>query len=178
MRIAIIGTAGRDKTKPMSRELYAKMFGKIKEFHKANLLSEKEIIWVSGGAAWADHLAVTAWKYYGGKLRLHLPAELTESGFLETKDGGVANYYHRLFGAKMDGDPSSTLRSLYALKKEPAVEMFVYKGFLARNREVAKDCDFAIAFTWGEGDAPRDGGTLHTWRMIPSPKIHYPIGSL
>jgi len=178
MKIAIIGTAGRDKTKPMSRTLYGKMFEKIKRFYSANHLKEKEVTWVSGGAAWADHLAVTAWKYYGGKLRLHLPADLTEEGFAGTKDGGIANYYHGLFGVQMNGDPTSTLKSLHALKQEPKVEMFVYKGFFARNREVAKDCDFAIAFTWGEGDAPRDGGTLHTWRMITSPKIHYPIGSL
>jgi len=51
MKIAIIGTAGRDKTIPMTRALWDWMLDDAK-----NRLKFKHHL-VSGGAAWADHLA-------------------------------------------------------------------------------------------------------------------------
>lgn len=48
-----------------------------------------------------------------------------------------------------------------------------YSAMFARNAKVAKDADSVLAYTFGLGDTPRDGGTLHTWYLInTSDKTH------
>ena len=37
-------------------------------------------------------------------------------------------------------------------------------GFHRRNSKLAAACDYIIAFSWSDGDAPGDGGTADTWR--------------
>ena len=59
---------------------------------------------VSGGAAWADHVAVTLaldGTVDPAALTLHLPAAFEDGRFdADTRDGGTANHYHRLFYAR------------------------------------------------------------------------------
>jgi len=53
------------------------------------------------------------------------------------------------------------------------------KGFHDRNTTVAKGCDYLIAFTFGKGDQPADGGTLDTWKKCPlasAKRVHFPLG--
>lgn len=169
-RLAIIGTAGRDKTKPMNAALWAAMLADL----RARVLPDD--ILVSGGAAWADHLAVAAFlRGWALGLRLYLPAPLTsDSGqprFLAAgggqSSGSAANYYHSLFrqatgvdglaeivqavdaGAIVDAQPSS-----------PG-----FGGMYARNRLVAQEATHAVAYTWGAGE-PQDGGTRNTWLLL------------
>lgn len=49
--LAVIGTAGRDKTVPMTRKLWDSMCTDL-----AARLEPTDVL-VSGGAAWADHIA-------------------------------------------------------------------------------------------------------------------------
>jgi hypothetical protein len=57
------------------------------------------------------------------------------------------------------------------LSVEPAAAG--YGGMFARNKKVASVCDSAIAYTFGEGDRPADGGTFDTWKQINgSDKVH------
>ena len=35
-----------------------------------------------------------------------------------------------------------------------------------------------MAFTWGRGDTPKEGGTLDTWTKCKGVKVHIPLDSL
>lgn len=173
--VAIIGTAGRDKTKPMNAALWAWML------NDARSKIRKGAHVVSGGAAWADHLAVTLFlEGHAGELTLHLPAPLDASGWFQgpTKSAGsAANYYHELFSAVIG--KSSTSEIVIAANMlnchgtvQPA--MTGYGGMFARNALVAQS-DQMLAYTFGEGDVPADGGTKDTWDKCQGMKLHVPL---
>jgi len=177
-RIAIIGTAGRkaDGNK-LNKELYGKMFHAAQKIIGGWNLTD--ITLVSGGAAWADHIAVSLYlaKFMNCKLELHLPCPFDvqntrfyDTGVVDfrTNPGGTANYYHRQFSQKMGG---STLTSMARIL--PDIRVFDnYKGLFDRNNGVAR-VDYMIAFTFGYGQIPKDGGTKNTWNLSKrSTKFH------
>lgn len=178
--LAIIGTAGRDKTKPFSKGLWYQMLREANEYIKTNKVTEL----VSGGAAWADHLAVYLSVMHKIKLKLHLPAPLTSSGFTGPykSAGSTANYYHEKFSRIIE---ENSLAQLYLATQMDFVDGTVQpetgdmSPFFKRNILVAKDATSVLAFTWGEGFAPENGGTKHTWNLINSDKkTHIPLAFL
>jgi hypothetical protein len=198
--ISIIGTAGRKEDQDkMTKSLYMRMYSealtRIEGYCKERAVSIDLVSLVSGGAAWADHLAVSLFLRGNVKfLTLHLPSEFYDNQFQPTPgaDGapGVANYYHQLFGEKMGG---STLKGLQTAFDKGAVKV-VTPGFKNRNRMVAK-CDYLIALTWGpfggnytQEDSGwrnstnaglKDGGTAHTWNESRAPhKTHISLSEI
>jgi len=178
MTIAIIGTAGRDKTKPMTAQLWAAMCANA----RARVPQGAEL--VSGGAAWADHLAVRLFlDGHASKLTLHLPSTFAHAGAFaggHGSAGSAANYYHALFkvATGVDGIPEicdAIWRGAQYTTQAPDIGM---GAFMIRNMEVAKMADTLIAYTWGERAAPADGGTAHTWRICKGSKIHVPLGNM
>jgi hypothetical protein len=175
-KIAIIGTAGRDKTKPMSKALWEWMLADARK--RIPLNSHL----VSGGAAWADHVAVALFlEGHASTLTLHLPAPLSPERFIGPRgsSASAANYYHQLFSNTIG---ENTIQQVYTCcTKENCDGSFEeavpgYGGMFARNLKVARDCDFGmLAYTFGEGAVPADGGTKDTWDKAtcePSRKVH------
>jgi hypothetical protein len=181
MRIAVIGSAGRgDDASRLSIPLYDKMFENFCSYVDKWGIDTA----VSGGAAFADHLAVRA--YLEGKvsnLVLYMPAKFSMSDRaylpnpqIQFNPGKTSNDYHRRFSKIMKID------SLKQISKalECGASQFVHEGFHTRNIEVATNCDYLVAYTYGNKssvdlisgdpgftDAKRaglkDGGTAHTW---------------
>ena len=174
--IAIIGTAGRVKTKHQfqTEDLYARMYLNAKLIILTGR-DPRDLVLVSGGAAWADHLVVSLNKATGIETTLHLPAawDWDKRQFDETsKDGRTANFYHRQFSQQIGRD---SLASLDAALKRDTCKYSISAGFLARNKLVAHS-KFIYAYTWAEGDTPADGGTAHTWNNAPlAIKRHIPL---
>lgn len=178
-KVAIIGTAGRDKTKNMNRKLWQWMLNDA----RSRLRPGAHL--VSGGAAWADHLAVELFlSGYASALTLHLPAPMNEAQtqFVgEHKSaGGAANYYHRMFSNVL-GRPT-ILDISRAANMEHCDGSFEPSGigmgaFFARNAKVAK-VDQMLAYTFGQGDVPADGGTKHTWDLCKGQKLHVTLPDL
>lgn len=173
--VAVIGTAGRDKTKPMSKETWTKMLEDARSRVRAT------DVLVSGGAAWADHLAVAL--FLEGRvagLRLRLPAPLTAKGFEGEQGtaGGAANYYHGLFSATLGkntiAEISAAIKKGAEVSYEPAGPG--YSAMFARNAKVAAEATSVLAYTFGDGALPVDGGTKNTWdKSKAGEKIHVPI---
>lgn len=167
--IAVIGTAGRDRQHPMNRKHWDFMCQTL-----ADELKPSDYL-VSGGAAWADHVAV--WAYMENlceHLILHLPAPFNGVQFAGDygTSGGAANYYHRLFSQTVGFNSREQLRLV--LEQCDATCQPVRMGYQAmtdRNRLVAQQCDHMVAFTFGLGNQPADGGTLITWNMA-HPAVH------
>lgn len=187
--ISIIGTSGRKEAlKGLSPKLYHSMVRKAEEVIDSLSLSKEEILLVSGGAAWSDHVAVSLFLTgnYGG-LKLYLPAPFDEEkeAFFDTgvvnwktNPGGTANYYFRPFSRSMGRNMLKDLKK--ALEKGAIIDIPTGKssGFHGRNTLVARS-DVVLAFTWGKKE-PEDGGTKDTWNKVPkgSTKIHIPLSSL
>jgi len=178
VRVSIIGSAGRkEDASKMDKGLYLDMFKKAYSFlDRYHLLNTAAL--VSGGAAYADHLAVSLYLNDSvPELKLYLPSrfDVTESKFFGYPDSKYANYYHREFSLKMGGNTMLGISKAIAKGAETEVVM----GFKNRNLEVAK-CDLMIAFTFGPGNKPKErSGTLHTWNNSNAPiKIHVPLGEL
>ena len=185
MRIGIIGTAGRrDDAPKMSMALYASMRKRLDELLHCVPVSERDL--QSGGAAWADHLAVDVFNdKQAASLTLHFPAPffrdiLTSTPtFAYTDVGRTANHYHAEFSKHLL-DSGALPRSLddIAFALEKGAKSTVGDGFFTRNLLVGQ-CDWLIAFTFGEGAVPKAGGTKHCWDHSPAPKkTHIPLGGL
>lgn len=172
-RIAIIGTAGRDKTKPMTLALWGWMCkDALERIPKGAHL-------VSGGAAWADHLAVNLFlNGHASALTLHLPAPLDDSACFvgpHSSAASAANYYHDRFSNVIGLDTRWELLQATQMAQchggeEPAAPG--YGAMFARNRKVAADATHMLAYTFADGDVPADGGTKHTWDMFTGTKTH------
>lgn len=182
--VAIIGTSGRnDDALSMTQELFASMQQKAVYIMENDFgLDLKNVALVSGGAAWADHVAVELYiNNTVSELRLHLPCEWTGSRHLETSGswkvnpGRLANQCHVAFSKVLGVD---TLHEIEKARWFGAYVNTGYSGFHDRNKAVA-NVDYLIAFTWGTGTAPETGGTLDTWKKAKNTiKVHVPLSTL
>lgn len=177
--IAVIGTAGRDKTKPMTRKLWMWMV-----HHAMHTIPAGNHL-ISGGAAWADHLAVCLFlEGHAKALTLHLPAPLGIQGFNgpERSSATAANYYHTKFSEAIGY--SSFQEILEATDDAHCqythqAEAPGYGAMFARNLLVARNAKALIAYTFGEGTEPADGGTRDTWNKSSAiDKLHVSLPCL
>lgn len=172
--IAIIGTAGRDKTKPMTLRLWEWMLEDI-----YNRIPKGAHV-VSGGAAWADHLAVALFlSGHAARLTLHLPAPFASGRFIGNhgSSGSAANYYHGRFSEIIgQGTLFQIAEATVAENVDGSFEPATtgYSGMFARNNKVAK-ATHMLAYTFGTGDVPADGGTADTWNKCTGKRVHVPL---
>lgn len=173
--LAIIGTAGRKEdegrlTLPMWRDVYKGVRMRTRMMMVEDL--------ASGGAAWADHLAVQLYLMNEVKsLHLFLPAPFEGGrfrdigGFGTKNPGGTSNYYHRKFSAKLKINSLADIEE--AIRKGATVTVDS-GGFFGRNSLLANATNQVIALTFGARDYAgpwvnadvaglKDGGTAHTW---------------
>lgn len=160
---SIIGTAGRkDDGKKLSLPHFNAMCIIASELiDQLSDTSYKITQVVSGGAAWADHVAIKLFlDKKVPKLRLYFPCEWNNGNFKEIqyKDAGsTANYYHKQFQIATHINSLSQIQT--AINR--GAEISCHNGFHARNSFVAKS-DFLLACTFGEENKVKDGGTAHT----------------
>jgi DNA helicase II / ATP-dependent DNA helicase PcrA len=180
MKVAIIGTAGRDKGRSYTLDLWAKMWDDACKRFTAG----KDYTLVSGGAAWADHLAVEL--FLAGNVKhliLHLPSMFNFRRFVgpSNSSASAANYYHEQF-TKITGFDSrrqieeALSKNGCTYTEQPSAAG--YGGMFARNVLVAQAVDACLAYTWGEGTEPTDGGTKYTWDRITGRKVHVDLSTL
>jgi hypothetical protein len=186
--LSVIGTAGRkDDASRMSAYLYELM---MRETFRA--INDFDIQHgISGGAAWADHCAVTAFLQGAlESLTLYIPAEFDGRRFvpdasIQFNPGKTSNYYHDIFSRALNRD---TLRDL-AVAQQRGARFIVNPGFKNRNSDVARSSAM-LCFTFGTsaaaavdfrpGDAGfsdsraggvKDGGSADTWTKATSQAV-------
>jgi hypothetical protein len=167
---AICGSAGRreDATR-LTRQHFEAMClvasGLLEQINESNY-SITHL--VSGGAAYADHVAVKLFlERKVPNLRLFIPAEWDDGHFHDTgeKDpyknpGGTANYFHKKFQQRTGINGLSDIQ----IAKAHGAELYCCRGgFHGRNAMVAKS-DFILACTFGEKEMVKEGGTADTIR--------------
>lgn len=174
-RLAIIGTAGRDKNAPLSAGLWGAMLGSA-----ARRVQLPDTL-ISGGAAWADHLAVQMFlQDRCAALELYLPAPF-DGRFVGPRgsSAAAANYYHERFSAVIGEDTLGQIRDAIdkgaLVNAQPA--MAGYRGMFARNTLVAKAADAVLAYTFGDG-VTSDSGTGNTWKQVVGEKAHVSLSRL
>jgi hypothetical protein len=136
---------------------------------------------VSGGAAWADHLAVELFlQGHASALTLHLPAPFTKKfeGPMSSS-ASAANFYHSVFSRTLGRHTLSDIERAIAIGAELTTEpaRAGYGGMFARNLKVAK-AEKLLAYTFGPGDVPADGGTRDTWDKCLGEKVHVSLPTL
>lgn len=183
-RVGIIGTANRrpNLLKMMSQELYNKMIEKAYKIITIDLqLNLSDVVLVSGGAAWSDHVAIDLFNIYTPKsLELYLPCAYENRQFVDNglrswrnNPGYTANLYHKQFSFTLDRTSLNDINWACA----QGANIYVKKGFHARNTEIAK-VDYLIAFTWATDESNISGGSLDTWRKCKNQKIHVSLHDL
>lgn len=165
LRIAIIGTAGRgsDSDRLLGSD-FIRMVGIARDIIPT---ITKDSCLVSGGAAWADHIAVRLFtEDTNRKLELHIPSafECKTGKYIDTgqvnslkNPGGISNYYHKKFSNKCSIDSLTELNNAIQ-----CVGATIGTGFHERNTRVAK-VDAVIAFTFGQEAKLKNGGTSNTF---------------
>ncbi|MBL0929465.1 MAG: hypothetical protein IBJ15_05005 [Alphaproteobacteria bacterium] len=207
LRVAIVGSAGRTDDGPRiaaDPAIWERMLAKartlIYRIRERSDRSSADIQLVSGGAAFADHVAVRLFlDGDAGKLKLHLPGpfDAQAGGFAGKPSGDVATLirYHADFKRRCGVDVAADL--LQAWRRGATIE--THAGFAARNAAVAREADAMIAFTFapargaaiakfepgeaGHSDPVaaglKSGGTAKTWRLCQAPlKIHADLAAL
>ena len=122
-----------------------------------------DILLISGGAAWADHIAIRLFlNHQKSKLNLFLPAKWDdincEYDSKNLKYGKVSNFYHHKFSEKIK---INSLKEIEQVIKHDNVQKIECNGFIARNLKVG-ETDFLIAFSFDD-EKPKSGGTKITW---------------
>lgn len=141
-KIAIIGTAGRgEDASRLTAATYLRMIDAAK--HVIKLTGAEAFI--SGGAAWADHVAFDC----GLPGIVYLPAD--------AHDLRTAEYYHSKFSEKIETPTWSEV-----LRPPPNIAVVKMGTFKSRNLSVAREADTFIAMTFGLKHNVKDGGTRHT----------------
>lgn len=181
MHISIIGSADLN----VAADKFEVMVNTAESIITAFNLPWDQITLVSGGAAWADHVAVMVSLRHNTKLKLFLPCEWIphdDSGnYADThvrdwrvNPGYLANLYHMKFSVALKRD---TLQDIETARRNGAL-IDVSPGFHKRNLKVAKS-DFLIAFTSSHtNEPPPKGGTRHTWNACKVPKVHVSLYDL
>ena len=188
-KVGIIGTAGRKEDGPkMSRELYFRMVNRAKKeinnHFFAGVFNPTKLFLLSGGAAWSDHVAVSLFLMgFSENLSLYFPCKWSTWNHCFSypeKVASIANYYHKEFSEKMNPRDTNKHTTLSGIQRaiDKGAKYHEYSGFHERNFLVGQ-CKLLIAMTWGEGETPKDGGTLHTWNNSNAEKkIHVPLSTL
>jgi len=180
-RIAIIGTADRQN------ELVATEFEKMKVTALCAIqelgYTPKDVVLVSGGAPWADHVAVSL--FLDGKvsgLRLHLPGKLetgpkgpyiTPLSDTTARDCVTFTSYHHRFKEVTGLDGLAQIQQ--AIDQGASVDM--YPGYFKRNRAVAADCTALVALHTKRKHPSQQssGGTVYTFKRARVPKLYIPF---
>ena len=174
LRVAVIGSAGRkDDEAKFTKEVYIEAFGMLAAFisdmNKVNPVAKIELI--SGGAAYADHLAVQFFltQFFPCSLTLYLPTQFANGEFeddgtvdFRTNPGGTMNFYHRKFSKNLNLNSRNEIDM--AIKQ--GAKVVAGGGLHGRNNKVAEEADVVIAFTFGNGAEIKDGGTLDTCKKF------------
>jgi len=172
MKLGIIGTAGRKEDGDKLKLGHWILMNGVAE---TLALALKVDGFVSGGAAWADAVAVHLYLNYQNSKRfdlsLHLPAKLTITGFMQGFDkydaGKTSNYYHELFSKKIGIDSIQELNCAAGL----CCNTTISADFKSRNTLVANEADVLLAFTFCEGPELKDGGTKDTMNKFLDKKM-------
>lgn len=184
--VSIIGTAGRSHQDPTAT-MYDKMILSAVKYLQS---LPGDIILVSGGAAWSDHVAVHLYlnrQQYSLPiigLRLYLPCafDATTKRYVDTgssdwrvNPGRISNVYHQQFSNAVGRNSLDELAIVNTGGDHVHIEVF--DGFHARNSRVAQS-EYVLAFTWGQHE-PEDGGTLDTWKKAKHAKrTHISLATL
>lgn len=179
IRLAIIGTAGRKSTElgKLTKEHMDWIADNVKVYIKEVLnTSYDNIILVSGGSAWVDHVAVQLFltKEFAG-LELYLPSryDAKHQRYINTHEGRTLNALHKQCQEKTNNPIFQQLASAVTSKK---CTITIQRGFLPRNTLIAKNNDHLIAFTFSQAKTPLEGGTLDTWNKTKHEnKIHFSL---
>ena len=176
IRLAIIGSACRDpaEQKRIRKEHFDWMVETVEIYISEVLETDpSNVILVSGGSAWADHVAVNLYltgEYAG--LNLYFPSEFNHKTktFKNTHEGRKLNELHEICTATTGYD---TLHEIFlATYGKDKARVVVKRGFHPRNTLIAKGCDKLIAFTFNDSTEPKEGGTLDTWKKFTGDKFH------
>lgn len=185
VKLAIIGVSGR--THSDKKKLEAKHMtwatSRVREYIDNILgIPDSDIILVSGGSAWMDHVAVQL--YLTGKFRgleLYLPSKFDhkQKQFVNTHEGRTLNTLHGECAEKTNTDVllelTRVVESAVSVGKKSPIKLIIKRGFKPRNTLIAKNCDHLIGFTF-ESDEPTIGGTAHTWSKVPHDnKVHFDL---
>lgn len=155
IKIAIVGFSGRQRVCEASEwPFYINLVEtEIEEMG----LPWNDIILVSGGAAWIDHIAVTLALKWECSLVLCLPAAYdAETGRI---DCALANKLHEDFGKLIGTD---TFEDMKMVKCERRIG----NGFLDRNKMICDIADIMI----GVGDV-KLGGLRDVWGKFGKKKL-------
>lgn len=174
-KLAIIGTAGRKEDQGiLTGEHYDRMVdGAVKLIGHLNL-DPREIKLYSGGAAWADHIAVTLVKRGGiaaENLTLFIPTNLEYYGYEaadqtnvnQKRTADTCNYYHKMFSSRVG---INSIQELNDVRKQGAMLDNSATGFHARNAMVARsleDDGHVLAFTTGLANYPQADWTIRSF---------------
>ena len=174
MKIAIIGTAGRkDDADRLDRGAYLWMCDAVRKIIDVELgLGRSTVDLISGGAAYAVHVAVTLFlNREVNSLHLALPCAwdvekqtYRDSGVFDwrTNPGGTSNHLHRAFSAKVYPSIHNASLNEIDLAIGLGASTGTGNGFFDRNLYIANQADVVIAFTFGNGAVLKDGGTADT----------------
>lgn len=175
VKIGIIGTALRVQEEFRlvlgfgASVIWQQMLQSVENQLRQWNLQPDQVHLISGGAAWSDHVAVRLFIRYHEQgrpfhgLTLYLPANWTGQGYdPNQRTAFTSNFYHQQMSEALF---INSLQEIETARKYGAT-LISGSDFGVRNRKIAANSEFLIAFTWDvKQGRPGSNGTLQTWSM-------------
>lgn len=183
VRLSIIGTAGRsiNEKKLLNLDRFEFATKIVLDYINNELgLDPFDVILVSGGSSWMDHVAVNLFLGGGfGGLHLYLPSEFNhkQKKFTNTHEGRTLNELHTDFTNSINIINSfDDLSKVITRGPKHGVKITIKRGFFQRNTLVAQNCDHLLAFSFAPDIYSITGGTKNTWDKVKhANKYHYTL---
>lgn len=167
----------------MSSDMFQKMKQIVLQILERLRLPLEEIVLVSGGSPFMDHVAVSLFldhpKQFQG-LQLFLPCNYRIANeklvFLNNRAqfyncGKILRSSHAKFQRQCHISSCQDLAKALALGATTRVHL---DGFYARNAQLAMQCEYLVVGTF-DSRLPKNKGLLKTWCKCPNLKIHIPL---
>jgi hypothetical protein len=179
IQLGIIGTTGRydNDKKRLEKKHLTWILHQVEDYiENILLIDKKNIILISGGAAWTDHVAIQLYlsNQYAG-LKLYLPSkfDVKHQQYINTHEGRLLNALHLECQEKTG---ICTFKELAkAIHGKNKVNIIIKHGFFPRNTLMAKNCDHLLVFTFNH-NGPVDRDVLDIWKKTKhNNKVHFDL---
>ena len=152
--IVVVGADGKNpvEKKYLNLKHYEFMTRMIISYINKLGIDPYDIILVSGGSAWAQHIVIELYlnNSFGG-LNLYLPStfDTKQKKFVNTHEGRLLNGLHAEFKNKIPYiDSLNDLTNIINSGFKSGIRVEVKRGFKQRNTLMTHECDHLLAFVF------------------------------
>ena len=179
IKIGIVGITGIHPldNKRLSLEHFNFVINTFEEYINKNNIIKSDIILVSNGMTWINHIIVHLYLLGGyGGIELYIPTtfDFKFKHYENTHEGRTLNRLHNEFKEKTNIDGLEDLSRIFRSQSDKKIKQNVKRGYKQCNTLMITNCDHVLMFSYD--DFNNIASDLnHTWNKIKCIKEYVKI---